>query len=69
MRTLLLFCVAALIVGCSSPTEPRHIKHAEELCASNGGLKFVEVHWLWSDFFEVRCNNSAFFKVRMERKP
>lgn len=62
-----LAVAATLLAGCGGPpTEPRHIVEAETRCAANGGLRSVEVHWLWTEYVEIHCLNKAHFKTKIK---
>lgn len=72
MTKLFLIAIAAIfLVGCTAGVvEQKHIAFAGKMCASNGGVKYFETHWIHADFIgDLRCNNGLAYRGYIKETP
>jgi hypothetical protein len=73
MKTAMLaIAMAITLAACTHAVSGKAWQKAEEVCASNGGVRWVESDTYVADGFhselEVRCANDAMFEVQVDNR-
>ena len=64
MKIINILLLAVFLFGCSGDIPHESILQVEKFCSKNGGLKQIDIGYIFDDIDEINCNDNAIYKVR-----
>lgn len=64
MKKVSIIFLVLFAFGCTSNVDMNDIEQVEKFCGNHGGLKNIDLGYIFDDIDEIQCNDSAIYNVK-----